>query len=125
MKISARTANFNRCVAAVFRHCLSGQDAARRCPVRKCRRDGLCAGPIVRCGDHGLCLGRADASDTVSDELPVPVCYFHLTRQTRRRVDQAYATQIRAMVHAPDTTMVESTRTIAARRWRRLGGMDV
>jgi hypothetical protein len=124
MKLTIRTAPFARCCAAVFRKSLSDEGAQRHCPVHKCRRDGRCAGPLVGNGDDAQRLVRADAADVVSRELPVPVCFFHVTNPMRDRVEQAYAARLRALVYEPGADVVEATRAISARPWRRLRGLQ-
>lgn len=110
-------------ISAILRNCLTGERAPDVCPVRKCRRDGVCSGPLACVtGEHiRLAAGPADAG---SEALPVPVCWFSLTTSQIDRVRTALISGIRTLDRDPAATVIETTRTIAARRWKRLRDLE-
>ena len=125
MKLPFTRRNFHRIRAAVLRNCLSYECAPLDCPVRKCRRDGLCAGPLVALDEGGRHrLVRSDAADIASGDGYAPVCYNFVAEDVRTRVFQAHGASLRALAAEPGAYVVETTRILAARRWRRLRGLE-
>lgn len=122
MKLTIRTAPLPRVTAAMLRNCLTTADVPPECPIRKCRRDGLCAGPLVRATGDGWRLARADAADVASDDLAAPLCYMHLTDAVRDQILEAYAAAISVIREERDTDIVETTRVLSSRSWRRIKG---
>ena len=121
MKLSVTDETYTRACAAALRNCLSYECAPLACPVRKCRRDGFCAGPLVsEDGDGRRRLARADAADVAPGQRFAPVCYLHVAEDVKARVNKAYGASFRAFDAEPDAEVIETTRVLAARRWRRL-----
>ena len=113
-----------RCYAAALRNCLSYEYAPLACPVRKCRRDGFCAGPLIaEDGDGRRRLVRADAAGVMLGQGFAPVCYLHIDKDVTARVRKAYGATVRALDAEPGAEVIETTRVLAARRWRRLWGI--
>jgi len=112
-----------RAISASLRKRLTDERAPDACPVRKCRRDGVCSGPLACVtGEHiRLAAGPADAG---SEALPVPVCWFSLTTSQIDRVRTALVATLRTLDRDPAATVIETTRTIAARRWKRLRDLE-
>lgn len=108
-----------RAISAILRNCLTYERAPQHCPVRKCRRDGCCSGPLasVRAADVPLADGPGD---TGGDGMAVPVCWPTLTAGEAANVRIALGANIRALDRHLDSTVIETTRTIFARRWKRL-----
>lgn len=124
MKLPATAATLPRWAPTVLREALAGADVPRRCPVRKCRRDGACTGPLVDLVDGVGRLAPPDGMPTVSGEVPAPVCYLGVEETVRAEVDEAYLTRLRALVATPGASLAVAPRAIAARRWRRLDGLE-
>lgn len=117
-----------RALSAILRNCLSYEGVQEYCPVRKCRRDGFCSGPLasVRGAHVQLATGCDDAC---GDSPPVPVCWLTLTEKESANVGMALRANVRALGQNPAATVIETTRTIFGRRWKRLfpsaeGGVD-
>lgn len=124
MKLTVADRNPKRCYAAALRNCLSYEYAPLACPVRKCRRDGFCAGPLIAETDDGRHrLARADAADVAAGRRFAPVCYLHVAEDVKARVDRAQAAAFRALDTEPGHEVIETTRVLVARRWRRLRGI--
>jgi hypothetical protein len=124
MKLSVTKETVARATAALLRNCLTRHHAPRACPVRKCRRDGLCSGPLFTAADGDGCrLARPDAADVAPGRNAAPICYLHIPKPLRIRVDKALATAVRKVVATPGLEIAEATRTITSRRWRRLKGI--
>lgn len=112
-----------RAIVALLRNGMTGENAPDTCPVRKCRRDGCCSGPLACVtGEHiRLAAGPADAG---SEALPVPVCWFSLATSQIGNVRMALVSGIRTLDRDPAATVIETTRTLAARRWKRLRDLE-
>jgi hypothetical protein len=124
MKLPVNARTFKRCASTVLRNCLSDEHAPLDCPIRKCRRDGVCSGPLIADLDGTIRLAPADAADVPRDAMLAPVCYLHIPEAGLARVDKAYSDTLRNLVDQPGARVVESTRVIASRRWRRLDGLE-
>jgi hypothetical protein len=121
MKLPVTDRTYMRSCAAALRNCLSYECAPLACPVRKCRRDGFCAGPLVcEDSDGRRRLAPADADDIAPDQGFAPICYLHIAREVKARVNKAYDATFRAFDAEPGAEVIETTRVLAARRWRRL-----
>ena len=124
MKLPVTKETLARVGAALLRNCLTQHHAPHICPVRKCRRDGICSGPLFAKADGGGCrLACADAADVAPGGTVAPICYLHVPEPVLARVDEAYHAGIRAMAE-PGAVVVEASRVITARRWRRLRGLE-
>ena len=124
MKLSVTKDTIARVSAAMLRNCLTQHHAPLACPVRKCRRDGICSGPLFTEADgDGYRLACPDAADVAPGGTAAPICYLHVPAPVLDRVDKAFGADINAMA-APGIAVVEATRVITARRWRRLRGLD-
>ena len=125
MKLSVTKETVARATAALLRNCLTRHHAPRACPVRKCRRDGLCSGPLFPAAEGGGGrLARPDAADVAPGGNAAPICYLHIPKPMLARVDKALGAAVRAIAAAPGLEVAEATRTITARRWRRLRGLE-
>ncbi|MBX9458199.1 MAG: hypothetical protein KL863_20400 [Rhizobium sp.] len=120
MKLSATAENYDRWSAAVLRNCLAYALAPLDCPIRKCRRDGLCSGPLVATEAGRARLAPADGDGTRPDAAAVPICYVTLDEAVRDMVTRVCAAHHRELRAQPGATVIETTRVIASRRWRRL-----
>ena len=122
MKLTLKTAPLPRVTAAILRNCLTTAGVPPECLIRKCRRDGLCAGPLIRAADDALHLVRADAADVASGDLAAPLCFMHLADAAQADVDQACAATLEVLREDADADIVETTRVLSARHWHRLKG---
>ena len=125
MKLSVTKETVARATAALLRNCLTQHHAPRACPVRKCRRDGICSGPLFTQADgEGCRLARPDAADVAPGGNAAPICCLHIPEPLLARVDEALGAAVHATVATPGLEVAEATRTITSRRWRRLWGLE-
>jgi hypothetical protein len=124
MKLPANAGTYNRWAPAVLRNCLSYEYAPLDCPIRKCRRDGFCTGPLIARHDGTIRLAPADGAGAPPHATLVPACFVHVPDTVRARVTKACAANVNALLDAPGATVIETTRAIASRRWRRLRGFE-
>jgi hypothetical protein len=125
MKLTLADATPERCCAAALRNCLSCDYVPLACPVRQCRRSRVCAGPLITEAEDGRRrLARADAADVAPGRRLAPLCYLLVDEDVKARVDTAYRATLRALEADPRHVVLETTRVLAARRWRRLQGLD-
>ena len=122
MKLYVTLHGPDRCSAAALRNCLSYELAPIHCPVRKCRRDGVCSGPLVLCDDTGRRLARRDAADITPSTGFAPLCYWHVPAALAAHVHKIHVSHCRAHRASFAASTFETTRAIASRRWRRLRG---
>ena len=108
-----------RAISAILRNCLTYEGVQEYCPVRKCRRDGFCSGPLASVRGAHVQLA-AGSDDTCGDCPPVPVCWLTLTENESANVEMAFGANIRALDRDLTSTVMETTRTIFGRRWKRL-----
>lgn len=120
MKIPATAENYDRWTAAVLRNCLAYAGAPLDCPIRKCRRDGFCSGPLVASEAGRARLSPADGICIRPDAATLPICYAVIDEAVRAMVFRACNAHFRALAAEPGATVIETTRVIASRRWRRL-----
>jgi hypothetical protein len=120
MKLYVTLHGPDRCSAAALRNCLSYELAPIDCPVRKCRRDGLCTGPLVLRDGGGDRLARHDAADIARGTRFAPLCYWHLPPGVAAHVRDIHAAHCREHDASFAAWTFETTRSIKSRRWRRL-----
>jgi hypothetical protein len=120
MKHHVSDRNFHHWAPAVLRHLAVAELAPEVCPVRQCRRNGWCTGPLVLDGDDGADLAPPDRTDIRAGEALVPVCFYSLPAETQQRVSELYIANIEALRADPDARIVEPARTIFARRWKKI-----
>jgi hypothetical protein len=120
MKIDFFGPHRARAISAILRNGLTGERAPEACPVRKCRRDGVCSGPLAAAtGEHvRLATGPDDAG---SDIIPIPVCWFALSQAQMARIRTEAVDTLRTLDRHLDATVIETTRALSGRRWKRLG----
>ncbi|UVC09306.1 hypothetical protein IHQ71_01350 [Rhizobium sp. TH2] len=124
--VSAR--NFNHWAPAMLRQCLNAEFAHIRCPLRKCRRDGCCTGPLVAMDDtRALRLAPMDITRVRADETLMPFCFNTLPHDMQSRAALAYEANVKTLLADPQATVEEATRTIGARSWKKfvLGSVPV
>ena len=109
-----------RAIAAILRNCLTSEHAPLDCPVRKCRRDGCCSGPLAAVSDGQVRLATGP-DDSGSDTIPIPVCWFALSEGQMANIRIAAVSNISMLDCQPAATVAETTRAICARRFKRLG----
>jgi len=111
--------NKARAIAATMRNCLTRERAPQACPVRKCRRDGCCTGPLVCLRDEQIQLAPGPGV-IGSGSLPLPICWLALTDAQEASIRTALCSHLRALDRHVDSTVVETTRALSGRRWKRL-----
>ena len=121
MKLDALRPGAIRCYAAALRNSLSDERIPPICCIRKCRRDGVCAGPLLREAKDGWRLARS-LDDIADGEALAPICYLLITPEKRKRALEATNAKWRDLRNRFSATFTETTRTLAARPWRRLRG---
>ena len=108
---------------ALFRRQITDAGLHGGCPVRKCRRDRQCSGPLVRNRGETLtllaeCEGLEAARTHQPDDLEVTLCWFSMTEAEQSRVASAYRSESIRLIKQADGTVTEATRTLRGRRWR-------
>ena len=120
MKHRVSVKNFNHWAPAMLRHCLNAEQAQIQCPLRKCRRDGCCSGPLVAMDEaRALRLAPADIAGVRADELLMPFCFNTLPHDMQRRAALAYEANVKTLMADPKATVEEYTRTIGGRTWKK------
>lgn len=119
MKIHLSGPTRTRAILATLRNCITYENSPYDCPVRKCRRDGCCSGPLARDTDGHIRLAAAP-DDPGNATVPVPLCWFSLSESQLKNVRMALGAGIRALDRQPAPTVIETTRAIGGRRWKRL-----
>ena len=104
--------------AAVYRHAATWHGMVRTCPIRKCRRDGYCTGPMLVVEGAATRLAGPDSGPD-SDELLMPLCHFYTGARNRHRAAKTFADVVsRARADNGHAVFVPD-RALAARRYRR------
>lgn len=122
MKLPATAQTASRCVAALLRNALSYRRTPLACPVRKCRRDGFCSGPLVVPGKSGNRLVAADASDCSEGQMAVPLCFLLHETSDQEDLVRIALSDFRCCASSADGWVMETSRTLSSRRFRRLAG---
>jgi hypothetical protein len=126
MKHPVSKKNFSHWAPALLRHCTVAERVHIECPVRKCRRDGWCTGPLVMIhGDDMPCLAPPERSAVPPGATLIPVCFFCLPDDSHQRVEAAYLAGAKARPDDSGATVTEPTRATGARRWKKLQIGDV
>lgn len=120
MKHAVSEKNFHHWAPAVLRHLAVAELSHDGCPVRQCRRNGWCTGPLVLDGPDGAGLAPQDKKDIRASEALVPVCFYSLPEESQRRVSELYVANLEALRADPQACVVEPARTIRARRWKKI-----
>jgi len=120
MKHPVSVKNFNRWAPATLRHCLNAEHAHIHCPLRKCRRDGCCSGPLVAVDEaRALRLAPADIAEVRADELLMPFCFNTLPHDMQSRAALAYEANVKTLLADPKATVEEPSRAIGGRTWKK------
>ena len=108
-------------LAAALRACITDQGVPDRCPLRKCRRDRFCTGPLYTRLENGteLCLLAAADIDDVRHSTVLPVCILVL----EEAAIEAVTAHMQALQQP--VTVLSPDRAIAARRWSQCGPLCV
>lgn len=125
MKLYVSLHGFDRCSAAALRNCLSYELAPIHCPVRKCRRDGVCSGPLAFSDAAGWRLSPHDVAGIPAGTGFAPLCYWHLPPGVAKHVRDILAAHCREHDASFAASTFETTRAIKSRSWRRLKGSGV
>ena len=125
MKLPLTPQTVRRCIAALFRNAMTYRRAPVNCRLRKCRRDGFCTGPLLACSDAGYRLCASDASDCGGDLTAVPVCFAWCAEAEQQPVVDVVMAELRRLKTTPGDWVLETSRTIFSRRWRKLKGLYV
>lgn len=120
MKLCRRTHGVLRIQSAVMRNCLSYIRAPLTCPVRQCRRNGFCSGPLAIAGEERWILARSDAADVARDAAFGPICIWCMKKDVLDDLVKVVRDQCAEILPRADGWALETTRVIAARRWRKL-----
>jgi hypothetical protein len=121
MKHHVSVENFHHWAPAMLRQCLNAELAHTGCPLRKCRRDGCCSGPLVALDEaRTLRLAPADIAGVRDDETLMPFCFNTLPHNMQGRAALAYEANVKTLLADPRATVEEPARTIGARRWKKL-----
>jgi hypothetical protein len=120
MKHAVSEKNFHHWAPAVLRHLAVAELSHDGCPVRQCRRNGWCTGPLVLDGPDSAGLAPPDRKDIRAGEALVPVCFYSLPEESQRRVSELYVANLEALRADPDACVVEPARTIRARGWKKI-----
>jgi hypothetical protein len=120
MKHPVSEKNFNHWAPAMLRQCLNAEFAHVRCPLRKCRRDGCCTGPLVAMDEaRALRLAPADIAGVRADETLMPFCFNTLPHAMQVRAALAYQANVKALLADPKGVVKEPSRTIGAQAWKK------
>lgn len=121
MKHIVSDKTFRHWAPALLRNGLTAECAHAICPVRKCRRDGCCSGPLIADADDNVRrLAPADRGALRADEALIPACFRLLPHAAQGRVALAYAAGIAALRARPGAIVVEPARATGVRIWKKL-----
>ncbi|MDB5555062.1 MAG: hypothetical protein JWL86_5046 [Rhizobium sp.] len=94
------------------------------CPIRKCRRDGFCSGPLVASDGGGMIVLGDNLGDRAAG-TGMPACHLMGDDAERERLLEAMRELARQVGESESGTMWETTRVIASRRWRKIEFADM
>jgi hypothetical protein len=113
MKVS--TTDVPRLAGVILRACATNFRLHETCAIRKCRRDGGCTGPMLRCEADGSGFVPALSSD--DPEECAPFCCLALPGPVRQQVAGMQQRAVQQVAGRPGHVYPEETRAIAARSW--------
>ena len=124
MKLHPSKTSRGRWVAAFARAASRQLELCTICPIRKCRRDGFCSGPLLAAEGGGMII----VSDNLGDRAAgtgMPACHLMGDDAERKQLLEAMRDLARQAGESENGTMWETTRVIASRRWRRFEFADM
>ena len=121
MKIYLTETDSTLFTAVALRHVMAKAGLPAICPIRKCRRDRRCSGPLLT-GTEMHSLRLSDGEALLPEEGQVPICMC-LCRHRESTIMCARALSlIRACVRQkPERPLLDNGRAIGARQWRKIG----
>lgn len=123
------TEHKTRCIA-LMRRVLGEMGVPQICPLRKCRRDGTCTGPLVIKDPAGLCRLAGEEEVLASDRVLTPACIIWIG-ESWEAVEGPFFRRSRIYFRRGIREVLLPLRAIGARKWGRVelwseaeGGQD-
>lgn len=121
MKHRLEDDNIRALFAAMLRLAMTEFGMPHECPIRKCRRDGSCTGPLLSRDRKTQALTIvADPRLSHTDVNP-PICRFLRTESEQLRITQRIGEMTKAVGDNPDMPVIEAGRAVGARKWLVIG----
>jgi len=124
MKLHPSKISRARRLAAFARAASSQLELCTICPIRKCRRDGVCSGPLLATGGDGIVI----VGDNLGDRIVgtgMPACHLMGEDDEREELLEVMRELAHRVEESEDGIIRETTRVIASRRWRKIEFADV
>ena len=124
MKLHPSKTSRARRLAAFARAASRQLELCAICPIRKCRRDGFCSGPLLEVNGGGMVI----VSDNLGDRAAgtgMPACHLMGDDAEREQLLEVMRALARQVEESENGIICETTRVIRARRWRKIEFADV